>query len=292
MPSADRTIFALLLENALLKHKGQAFEDFFVRAATTLWEADFSPWRSQGSIGDFKCDGYRTSDKTVFQCYAPDNPRASAVSAKIRTDFGGAFIHFGEKMRRWVFVHNQRGGLPATAEMLILELRDSHPEVMFESWTPDYLIQQILNLPDHQLSPLFPHLPAGQELSQATRALLAKLAKSDAAAISGPQNETNFANRLRLDEVLDDLAATDQDLRRRLLGYSRWYDPAGKAMIDDKLLNLGHTKESVENNALRLHEIGLMQVTENHYLPLDNAICDEAAESLIDEFLSELEQQS
>ena len=72
MPETDRVLFAVMLENALLEKKEQAFEDFFVRAGTTLWGPDFEPWRPQGRLGDMKCDGYLISEKAVFQCYAPE----------------------------------------------------------------------------------------------------------------------------------------------------------------------------------------------------------------------------
>ena len=79
MPGADRVLFNVFLEYALLEKKGQEFQAFFVRAATTLWERDFQPWRPQGNLGDWKCDGYRISEKAVFQCYAPEQFEASKV---------------------------------------------------------------------------------------------------------------------------------------------------------------------------------------------------------------------
>ena len=95
MPGADRALFAVMLELALLEKRGQAFEDFFVLAGTTLWGRDFEPWRPQGHLGDMKCDGYRISEKTVFQCNAPEKFDASKVATKIQVDFAGARDNFG-----------------------------------------------------------------------------------------------------------------------------------------------------------------------------------------------------
>ena len=85
MPGADRALIVVLLENALLKKNGHAFEDFFVEAGTALWRQDFEPWRPQGRLGDMKCDGYRISEKAVFQCYPPEQFDASKVAGTIET---------------------------------------------------------------------------------------------------------------------------------------------------------------------------------------------------------------
>ena len=92
-----------------------------------------------------------------------------------------------------------------------------------------------------------------------------------------------------LTPMLAEFGDIDQEVRRRVLGYSRWYEPASKAEVFEKLAVLGHEPELVENNARRLHEADLIKITENHYLPLNEEICQQAAESLMAEFLQELE---
>ena len=262
MPGADRVLFAVMLENALLEKKAQAFEDFFVRAGTTMWGQDFEPWRPQGRLGDMKCDGYRISEKAVFQCHAPENFDASKVADKIRADFSGARDKFGDKMRKWVFVHNHKDGLPAKADMLVLELREGHPNITIEIWSPTNLIQQLIKLSDHDLGILFPTLASGQKFSESTWKLLEEAVKENSTAVAGlvvePQQELN---RLTLDDALDNLDEDDRDVRRRVLGYSRWYEPASKAEIFEKLAGVGHEPELVENNAQRLHDADLIQIT-------------------------------
>ncbi len=93
-----------------------------------------------------------------------------------------------------------------------------------------------------------------------------------------------------LTPMLADFGDTDQEVRRRVLGYSRWYEPANKAELFEKLAGFGHWPQLVENNARRLHDADLIQITENHYLPLNEEICQQAAESLMAEFLHELEE--
>ena len=97
-------------------------------------------------------------------------------------------------------------------------------------------------------------------------------------------------NQDSLTPILTGLSNVDRDVRRRVLGYSRWYDPAEKSLVLEILAMLGHEQGLVENNAQRLHEADLIQITENHYLPLNEEICQQAAESLMDEFLRELEE--
>jgi len=291
MSGDDRILWVLMLENALLQHRGQAFEDFFVKAANVLWGQDFEPWRTQGSFGDMKCDGYRISEKTVFQCFAPEQFVASKVLNKIQSDFSGARDSFGNKMQKWVFVHNHKGGLPTKADMYVLELRDEHPNIKIEIWTPDNLIQLLLDLPNNKLGNLFPHLPSGQNFSKAARESFEKSIKENRVAVPGIDAGPEYQlNRLALDDALDTFGEDDRDVRRRVLGYSRWFEPVNKIEIFKKLAGFGHEQELIENNAQRLREADLIQITENHYLPMNVEICQQAAESLMDEILQNLDE--
>lgn len=291
MPDAYRILLATMLENALLKKKGQAFEDFFVKAGTTLWGQDFRPWRSQGSVGDMKCDGYLNSEKTVFQCHAPEQFDASKVANKIRADLTGAIKYFGDKLQKWVFVHNHNDGLPAKANMLVLELTEQNPSIAIEIWTPNVLIQKLLKLPIKELGSLFPALVRDQELSDPIwEVMKEEIKKKTVPAIRVDVEPPDRPNRLVLDITLENLDENDREVRRRVLGYSRWYDPASKDQVIQKLALIGHDLELVENNAQRLHDANLIQITENHYLPRNEEICQQAAESLMAEFLQELEE--
>ena len=92
-----------------------------------------------------------------------------------------------------------------------------------------------------------------------------------------------------LDDELDKYSEHDRDLNLRLLAYTRWYDPANQTEIQAKMLKHGHAREFVEIYARRLQDDGLIKITENHYLPLNEEVCQQAAESLTPEFLLELE---
>ena len=292
MAGADSTLFAVMLENALLKHKAQVFEDFFVQCAITLWGTDFVPWRPQGPIiGDLKCDGYRNSEKAVFQSYAPEKYDASKFASKITADFNGARLNFGDKMQKWVFVHNQKGGLPAEPGMLVLDLSQQYPDIIIETWTPDHLIQQLLKLPETDLGTLFPSLVKGQDFTDATWKFMEEVVKEKNAGAPGiGVVSQSLPNQLSLDGAIDSLNEVDREVRLRVLGYCRWYEPATKSEVFEKLALLGHGQEIVENNAQRLQGAELIQITENHYLTVNKDICQQAADFLMDEFLQELEE--
>jgi hypothetical protein len=150
-------------------------------------------------------------------------------------------------------------------------------------------MQELLRLPQSDLGNLFPSLVRGQNFSDATWDFLEASAKEKRAAGIGIDLEPEHSlNNFTLDAVLDDLGEDDRDVRRRLLGYSRWYDPAIKTDMFQKLAEFGHEKELVESNAQRLHEAHLIKITNNYYLPMDEEVCQQAAESLMTEFLNEL----
>src|SRR5258708_5858476 len=67
----ELSFYAALARNELLKRRGSSFQDFFIEVGHHRWAPDFEGRRTQGRVGDKKCDGYKPSDQTVFQCYAP-----------------------------------------------------------------------------------------------------------------------------------------------------------------------------------------------------------------------------
>jgi hypothetical protein len=85
----QRSFYGLKFENAFLRDKGKAFETLFARIMAHGFPGDFETVRPYGSKGDLKCDGFRASDGTVFQSYAPDTMKLEALLAKIEEDFSG-----------------------------------------------------------------------------------------------------------------------------------------------------------------------------------------------------------
>lgn len=289
MSGLDRVILSQEVRIALQDKKGAAFEVFFSEAAIAMWGDDFEPWKPQGSVGDFKCDGYRISAGTVFQCHAPEHPDASRIVAKIEADFEGARRHFGGRLKRWIFVHNQRE-IPAKAGALLDELRQKFPDITIGNWTVTHFINEVMKLPIAALQSLFPQFPLDQELSPEMEEWYAnRLAALKPRSPSIEMAEGPPPNRNAFDNAMDQLAEIDREIRRRLLGYSRWLDPAAKTQVHERLVGLGYAESAIENNAAVLQESKLIKITQSHYLPDNLDICQKAADTLVDEFLEELE---
>ena len=63
--------YGLKFETAFLRKRAKEFEGWFARIMSHAFPGDFEPVRPYGPQGDLKCDGFRRSDGTVFQCYGP-----------------------------------------------------------------------------------------------------------------------------------------------------------------------------------------------------------------------------
>jgi hypothetical protein len=116
------------LENDLMKVDGDAFETRFQEIAKALWGHDFQASIPMGSRGDLKCDGYRQSTGTVYQCFGPRYGQVNVPDAlaKIADDFGGATAHWGALMKEWFFVVNvYRDKIPAELIQAIAQIEVS-----------------------------------------------------------------------------------------------------------------------------------------------------------------------
>lgn len=166
MDDTQRFAYGLKFENAYLRSRGKAFESFFARIMAHAFPNDFQPVRPYGSKGDLKCDGFRASDGTVFQCYAPDAMKLADLLAKIDEDFIGAVTHWGRRMKRWEFVHNDSRGLPADAIQLLVDHGLSHPTVTLAVCGESELRKLTMSLPFHALEELFGSVPSARTLEK------------------------------------------------------------------------------------------------------------------------------
>lgn len=166
MDDTQRYCYGILFENTFLREKGKAFESFFSRVMAHGFAGDFQPVRPYGPNGDLKCDGFRSSDGTVFQSYAPDALKLATLLTKIDEDFHGAVSHWGSRMRRWEFVHNDERGLPAAATQKLTDLRSAHPMIAIAVMGEAELRNVVLGLALHQLEDLFGAVPSQRTLEQ------------------------------------------------------------------------------------------------------------------------------
>ena len=160
MDDTQRSFYGLKFENAYLREVGSSFEELFARIMGHAFPEDFIRVRPYGAQGDLKCDGYRSSDQTIFQCYAPQRLKQAALIRKIETDFLGAVGHWRSNMRRWSFVHNADGkGLPPGAVQKLETLRTSHPKIVISTLGYSELRTITLGLYLDQLEDLFGYVP-------------------------------------------------------------------------------------------------------------------------------------
>jgi hypothetical protein len=168
----QRAFYGLRYENAFLREKGKAFETLFARVMAHAFSGDFQTVRPYGTKGDLKCDGYRSSDGTVFQCYAPDSTKLSELIAKIERDFHGAMAHWEQRLYRWEFVHNDVRGLPAEAVQKLADLAAAHPAIEIATFAEAEMRKVVMGLELHQLEDLFGVVPSQRTLERLDFAVL------------------------------------------------------------------------------------------------------------------------
>ena len=112
------------------------FENIMKRA-----EPNFTQIRTYGNIGDRKCDGllFSESESTVFQVYSPDELKQAEVQKKINEDLDGAVKHWGDTLKKWVFVYNVRRGLPPDISKTLQKKQKKYPHIKLDSLSSDQL---------------------------------------------------------------------------------------------------------------------------------------------------------
>lgn len=232
MDDTQRFSYGLKFENAFLRSAGKAFESLFARVMAHAFPGDFVPVKPYGSSGDLKCDGFRMSDGTVFQSYAPEAAQLSRLLTKIDKDFHGARGHWGPKMRRWEFVHNFSDGLPAPAMHKLEELRAAHPSISISLLGEAEMRSIVMGLALHQLEDLFGMVPSQRALERldfaSLKPVLTAIQRRDPGA--EPPLAAPSAMKLKHNALSEDASALLRQGRRRekLVGdfFDHWPDPS------------------------------------------------------------------
>lgn len=232
MDDLQRTFYQLKFRNAFLERKGKAFEELFSKIMGHAYPGDFQPVRPYGNRGDLKCDGYRASDKTVFQCYGPSTLSLVKMLAKMDEDFNGAVAHWRARMERWSFVHNKDDGLPADATQKLVDLGTANPNVALGQLGYPELFAIVMRLPVTQLEDLFGSVPTQRTMAQldyeALRpvvTLIHQLDPDDNPPLSAPS-----PSKLKANDLSGDAAELLRQGRRREPLVERffndWPDPS------------------------------------------------------------------
>lgn len=231
MDDTQRYAYGLKFENAFLRERGKAFESLFARIMGHAYPGDFQQVRPYGPKGDLKCDGFRASDKTVFQSYAPDAMKVVPLLAKIDEDFSGAVAHWTTRMKRWELVHNDSRGLPANAVRKIADLGKANPNVLLSVCGEAELRAIVMSLKIHQLEDLFGGVPSTRALEkldfEALRPVLLAIQRQEPDA--EPSLAAPSAAKLERNALSQDAAGLLRQGRRREklveLFFDNWPSP-------------------------------------------------------------------
>ena len=110
------------------------FEDIIKRV-----RPEFMQIRPYGNIGDRKCDGLLYADGTIFQVYSPDALKQAQLKKKINEDLDGAVKHWGNTLKKWVFVYNVRQGLAPDLPKILQQKQKQYPNIEIDHWSNHYL---------------------------------------------------------------------------------------------------------------------------------------------------------
>lgn len=145
---------------AFLQSKGNEFQSLFEKLMNLAYKADFMPCRPWGNQGDRKNDGFLKSERRLFQVYAPNEMDAAKVIAKIKEDFDGAKVHWGNHFVAWVFVHNAADGLPPHVQKVLLDYESANPGIVLEPWGLEELLLIFRKLSRDDLESWFGFVPS------------------------------------------------------------------------------------------------------------------------------------
>lgn len=181
----------LRAESDLKDLEGDAFETRFQLVAKSLWQDDFTPTIPMGRRGDLKCDGFRLSTGTVYQCYGPRYGQANVddALAKIEEDFRGAKEHWGAQLQEWKFVVNlYRDKLPSELVRKIGQLADEL-KVPAGPLTRSDILGLLQSLPAEERARLYGRAPRATDMARITYANLGRALTLIRRAIAIDPNE-------------------------------------------------------------------------------------------------------
>ena len=167
MDSVSRAFYEARFELAYLKKKGNEFQDFFSDIMEKRYKnGDFIRVRPWGNVGDKKNDGYLTSQRTLFQVYAPNEMSATDAIKKIDEDFNGALPHWDKHFNKWRFVHNSVSGLGPDVTGKLLDLQKVHNYLIISPFNYEDLRTIFFELPETDITVIIGHAPTTQILNR------------------------------------------------------------------------------------------------------------------------------
>jgi tetratricopeptide (TPR) repeat protein len=103
---------------------GNEFQTFFEKLMKMV-DPDFTPIKTYGKEGDWKCDGVSLRAGIFYQVYAPGRDNLREAKKKAKRDLEGAVKKWGKKIKKWVFVYGSQS-LPAPLADFVVDLGKVH----------------------------------------------------------------------------------------------------------------------------------------------------------------------
>jgi hypothetical protein len=232
MDQIKRAWYGMSTDVALSKKREQEYEDFFCSVMESLHSDNFQLVKAAGRDGDGKADGYLVQEQCVFQSYAPSSGfRKQPLLDKIKGDFLGAITKWGDKIRKWIFVHNGPEGLPKYALDLIVDLKTNQSKIDISVWGPGILKEKILSLPLGKLIDMFGLAPSQEDITSLTHEPIKTLLRAMSSSVEGisPEIKPVSVEKLQYNKLSPDVEVLLTAGRRKenlvddlLL---RWPDP-------------------------------------------------------------------
>lgn len=144
---------------------GTEYQKLFERIMIRKYGTDFVKVMPWGAEGDWKCDGFLQTSKTVYQVYAPNELKAVGTILKIEKDFKGAMEKWGNNMESWTFVHNSTRGVPPQVLDKILKIKTDNPSKAISIMGPEELEKILFTLNDSFMADLYGYMPTRDDLT-------------------------------------------------------------------------------------------------------------------------------
>lgn len=180
----QRDWFNLQFRVRFAQAHGQSFQDFFAELMEKAYPGDFVRVRAHGRLGDGKCDGHLPSGGLIFQLYASQSLDLKTLQQKIATDFAGALIYWGDRMRAWALVYNH--GLPAPVVQQLDDLRAAHPQITITHWDQEQLRCLLDRMSRRQLEALFGRAPEARDFQRLGFPEIAPLVRAIEGRLAAP----------------------------------------------------------------------------------------------------------
>lgn len=132
---------------------GEQYQELFAQVMERR-DPGFRRVRPWGTLGDRKNDGWSPARRMLFQCYAPSTMSERVLVAKLVEDYEGAADYWADFFDKWIFVHNDRGGMAPTVSAQIAVLNARSDDIACDSWGPFQLRGEFACLTDNDRSVL------------------------------------------------------------------------------------------------------------------------------------------